>query len=102
MPEILLSLGAEVLPLDPAEFLRSGADVTSMQWWVRWPVGKDGAPGGGGPRDPRNPEFYFSEMYHWPAVRILPGTSPEEVLASVRQMQREYPEYTLVVSFTTA
>ena len=89
MPEILLSLGAEVFLLDPAEFLRSGADVTSLQWWVRWPVGKDGAPGGGGPRDPRSPAYYFSEMYHWPAVSILPGTSPEEVLASVRQKQRE-------------
>jgi len=102
MPEILLSLGAEVFPLDPAEFLRSGAEVTSMQWWVRWPVGKDGAPGGGGPRDPRSPAYYFSEMYHWPPVCILPGTAPEEVLTSVRQKRQEYPEYELVVSFTTA
>ena len=97
------TVGDEIIPEDAAAvllLLREKAQyVQRVSWWVRWPVEKQDAPGGGGPRDPLDDRFYFSEMYHWPDRHFSLDTESEEILAYIEAVRRQHPQYELYPSF---
>ena len=91
----------DVLVDDPAAFCTlicgSGYYVQNVIWWERAPIETGSTLGLGGPRDPRDPQYFYSETYL--DDKFASDTTLDEYLRYMTVIREAHPNLVLHPGF---
>ena len=91
----------DILVDDPAAFTElvcgSSYYVQNVIWWEHAPLETGSTLGLGGPRDPRDPRYFYSETYL--DDKFSPDTTLEEYLRYMTDIREDHPNLALHPGF---
>ena len=95
---------SDLLVDDPATFLelvcKSEYYVQNAIWWERAPIETGSTLGLGGPRDPRDPQYFYSETYL--GDKFASDTTLDEYLRYMTAIREAHPNLVLHPGFGLA